>query len=266
MNDELINNLLNRLILTCLRKEKDEIPSEKMNSYNNYFRRLLNSEMKPISTQESNIIAMIIEKLPQDKNSRFQTLYSRLLLMKNKITRRWAVLYCIMQIGKEPDDLNHTFRFLSANSSQSKQISPSVYIRDGSLVNKENIERPRVSNTRSVNTFENPNVSRLVVLKNKTNKIITERDIIGDLIYVFQGIDGSYIHFNSQANAFVLNPLIPFKEDIFEIVGHLGELGWLYKKTQTFLEYFDDLGKRTNSQTLEAFTFAIKNELNEYYK
>jgi hypothetical protein len=105
---------------------------------------------------------------------------------------------------------------------------------------------------------------RLVVNKYKTSKIITEKDLINDLIYVFQGIDGNYINFSANNNSYQLNPIIPFNENVVDIVDHLTELGWLYKKTKSLLDYLHDLNSQ--SQILQAFVYAVQYELNYHYK
>jgi gamma-tubulin complex component 3 len=104
----------------------------------------------------------------------------------------------------------------------------------------------------------------LVVNSLKTNKVITEKDLINDLIFVFQGIDGHYINFNSITNAYCLNPLIPFNDNLFDIVSILSELGWLYRKVNNHMNFFNE--SNIPSQFIQSFSFSIQNELSEYYK
>jgi gamma-tubulin complex component 3 len=84
-------------------------------------------------------------------------------------------------------------------------------------------------------------------------------------MFVFQGIDGHYITYNPDLDRYVLNELIPWNENIVEIVGVLSELGWLYKKVSNFLNYFNN-NNEINFQFLQSFCYSIQNELNEYYK
>lgn len=105
---------------------------------------------------------------------------------------------------------------------------------------------------------------RLVVNKYKTDKLITERDLINDLIYIFQGIDGNYIHYNQMEDRYQLNSHIPFNENIYDIVNQLTEIGWLFRKTRNTIEYLLELNSQ--SQILQAFVYAVQNEMNYHYK
>ena len=106
--------------------------------------------------------------------------------------------------------------------------------------------------------------SPIVVNPSKSNKIITEKELINDLIFVFQGIDGHYINYNSISNAYSLNPLIPFNDNVYDIVAVLSELGWLYRKVNTLLNFFNE--SNIPSQFVQSFSFSIGSELSEYYK
>lgn len=98
----------------------------------------------------------------------------------------------------------------------------------------------------------------------KTNDIITEADLINDLLFCFEGIDSKFIFFNSEKDCYELNSAFPWDENIYDIFDNLQELGWLYKKIKSFLDFFSE--SNIQSQFIQSFTYAINAELNEHYK
>ena len=105
----------------------------------------------------------------------------------------------------------------------------------------------------------------LIINPSKTSLTITEKDIINDLIYVFSGINGKYISYDAKEDAFVLNKIIPWSEEIYNIVSTLSELGWLYKKIIYYIEHFKK-EKTSKSQFVQSFIYAIQKELDDYFK
>ena len=276
MNEPLQLNLT-RLINYSL-SEYDNSQKEELF---NYYSRILNSDMTILTDQESSIINNIFNKLSVEKQTRFQALYKKLSMMKNKLSRRWALFYFLNQLSTiineenqsknsqgifsmlinnqltKLDDKNNNY--FQKNQIETKEQSQNVYALNNTLhgIKDSTKEEKEKDKYQSVD-------KRLVVNKYKTNKIITEKDIIHDLIYVFQGIDGNYINFSSLYDCYMLNQLIPFKDNVIEIVNHLTEIGWLFKKTKEILDYFH--GLNIQSQTLQAFTYAMQHELDQYYK
>ena len=112
---------------------------------------------------------------------------------------------------------------------------------------------------------QSPFIYPLVINPSKTSLIITEKDIINDLIYVFEGINSKYISYDERKDAFLLNKLMPWSEEIYNIVNSLSELGWLYKKIKTYLDLFNK-GKASNSQFIQSFIYAVQKELDDYFK
>ena len=117
------------------------------------------------------------------------------------------------------------------------------------------------NNVNTVNNFKEP---LLVVNPNKTTLVITEKDLINDLLFVFEGINGKYIAYDAAEDAYILNKIIPWSEEICNIVNSLGEIGWLYKKIKMYLDYYK--GSNIQSQFIKSFVNALQNELNNYFK
>jgi hypothetical protein len=252
-NNEIQNNLLHKLITNLMPNTKN------LDKYNSYFTRLLNSRMNITTTNESTIVNLILEKVNNDikLTERAQNLYSK-LSAKKTLKRRWACLYLIYRLSHDNE---------GSVIQDSSKILQTIF-HDYTRPNEVNVNRNQIySDTNEIEVINKKEIgytSPVVVNVNKSNKIITEKDIITDLIFVFQGIDGHFINYNSVSNSYVLNPLIPFNDNIGDIVSMLNELGWLYRKVNNFLGYLNE----TNipSQFIQSFSFSIQAELNEYYQ
>ena len=116
------------------------------------------------------------------------------------------------------------------------------------------------NNTINNNSYYSP----IIVNPKKTSLTITENDIINDLLFVFEGINGKYIAYDASKDAFILNKLMPWNEEIYNIVNSLSELGWLYKKIKLFIDFYKNF--TIKSQFIQSFIYSVQNELDEYYK
>jgi gamma-tubulin complex component 3 len=249
-------NFLKRLLTNIV----PNIDKTKTDKYISYFERILNSRLHCITTNEAHIISLMLEKAntqSRDHSSltRIQSLYTN-LGTKKILKNRWAILYLLYRISQDN------------NENQIKEPSNLLQLiyKDNNIVNNG---LPSFSNDsdkkiKDICVKNNPIGLNLVVSGLKANKVITEKDLIDDLIFVFQGIDGHYINYNSITNSFTLNSTIPFNSNVYDIVNILSELGWLYMKVNSYLNLFKEIN--SNSQFLQAFSHSIQNELNEYYK
>jgi len=91
-----------------------------------------------------------------------------------------------------------------------------------------------------------------------------ERELVRELIYVFQGIDGKIIRKSSSGEKFSLargTSLPPYhKTSILK----LAELGWLYTQIQAFIER--QAAETTYGLVGQSFLTALRDELTEYYR
>ena len=141
-----------------------------------------------------------------------------------------------------------------------KNLSPISDINEKFCDNESQIN----ADSKSIN-LQNPIIFPLVVNPSKTSLTITEKDIINDLIYTFEGINSKYIVYDEKEDAFILNKLLPWSEEIYNIVNSLSELGWLYKKIKKYLDIFKKY-KASKSQFIQSFIYAVQKELDEYFK
>ena len=151
------------------------------------------------------------------------------------------------------------------NSNINNNINTSNYFNNISPVS--NINERFYENKNALNYNNNINNAReplIVVNTNKTSLVITENDLINDLLFVFEGINGKYIAYDAAEDAYILNKIIPWSEEVYNIVNSLCEIGWLYKKIKMYLDYYKESNKQ--SQFIKSFVNALQNELNNYFK
>ena len=152
---------------------------------------------------------------------------------------------------------NTNLNTINQNNNIFNEFSPVSNINERFYENQNSINY----NNTIINNYKEQNV---VVNMNKTSLIITEKDLINDLLFVFEGINGKYIAYDAQEDAYVLNKLIPWNEDIYNIVNYLSEIGWLYKKIKMYLDFYKE--SNIQSQFIKSFVNALQNELNNYFK
>ncbi|MCQ2816065.1 MAG: hypothetical protein MJ252_02255 [archaeon] len=244
----------------------------------NTYKRILTSRWNISETQESQIINSILDSadklFPSTSGQnmanieRLQSLYSR-LTKKRFPTQRWACLYLLNRLSQD----NNMAQFRTSNilnsMSNANQAPNSFDNNISNDLSALNYLKDKQNKARSQFDSENNQFikrpSPIVVNENETSQLITEKELVNDLMFVLQGIDGHYISYvGGIKDMFTITTTIPFKEEIFDIVYQIGELGWLYKKVSSHLKFFNE----TNipSQFIQSFSYAVQNELNEYYK
>ena len=238
----------------------------------------------------------------QDVLNKFQYLYSKLTKKRN-LTKRWGILYILNSFAKKNNikDINFTATnelqqnylennnipnntlinrdFYTLNNINNKNISyegsnAKMQINNNSIlndfspvsnVNERFYENQNFMNYNNMNNVgNNYEESNIVINRNKTSLVITEKDLINDLLFVFEGINGKYIAYDAEEDAYVLNKIIPWNEDIYNIVNSLSEIGWLYKKIKMYLDFYKE--SNIQSQFIKSFVNALQNELNNYFK
>ena len=113
-------------------------------------------------------------------------------------------------------------------------------------------------------TGKNKGSFSIVIDQKKTDLKITEKDIINDLLFVFEGINGKYIAYDASKDAFILNPIMPWSEELYNIVNSLCELGWLYRRIKLYIDYFKN--SSVKSQFIQSFIYAIQKELDNHFR
>ncbi|KAJ2504636.1 Microtubule-nucleating Tub4p (gamma-tubulin) complex component, partial [Coemansia sp. RSA 2052] len=91
---------------------------------------------------------------------------------------------------------------------------------------------------------------------------VSEADLLQDLIYVMQGIDGTYVHWNRLKSAYTIRPDIHLSRPTRSMVASLSELGGLTKDIQGYIGQVDDRGRLFE----QSFCTELKVEMTDYYK
>ncbi|KAJ6231339.1 hypothetical protein M0813_06068 [Anaeramoeba flamelloides] len=94
---------------------------------------------------------------------------------------------------------------------------------------------------------------------------IPEKELLRDLLYVLQGIEGKHIKYNLETDSY----LVPFKYGVSlqkrNLISKISELGWLHQHIITFLDKSDRVGNSVGLVT-SAFCSSIRNEMKNYYQ
>ena len=95
------------------------------------------------------------------------------------------------------------------------------------------------------------------------DRIAVENSLLKDLLFVFQGIDGTHIRYDLATDSFVIQK-VKLSPPLREIANKLCELGWLYRKIQLRL---NALATHANLGLIEqSLLSAIKDEMHDYYR
>eukprot|EP00095_Tigriopus_kingsejongensis_P010994 maker-scaffold281_size224178-snap-gene-1.36 protein:Tk10994 transcript:maker-scaffold281_size224178-snap-gene-1.36-mRNA-1 annotation:"gamma-tubulin complex component 3" len=90
----------------------------------------------------------------------------------------------------------------------------------------------------------------------------SEKELLRELIYSFQGIEGHLLQMNPQTRRFTLKGTFP--PSIVQTALKLTELGWLFNRIKSFCDQMAE--ERDIGLTAQSFVTALKNELAEFYR
>ena len=95
-----------------------------------------------------------------------------------------------------------------------------------------------------------------------------ERDLVRDVLYACQGIDGEFIKFSPAEQTFVIAPNVNVSAGRRNLIKCLTEVGWLFKKVSATLGNARVTvdAEHGDGSTRQAFRAAIQRELADYYK
>ena len=93
---------------------------------------------------------------------------------------------------------------------------------------------------------------------------VTEKLLLRDVLYVFQGIEGRIIQYDTTTDSYKINKDIGISVPIRDLVAKLAELGWLFRRVQNFLRA--RAGDKALGLVGQSFCAAVQKELTEYYR
>lgn len=260
-----ITKLLERLIISI-------IPSTSNNSlqeYYKYIHRIITSRISNLDHDEATLKTLITQKvfsIAAENNTQKHTANTTMLRVQELLqkifrvrlmTYKNSILYILYKLANTGKNGKVT------NSGPIEALFKAREDIKRPLNNTSSmeIEKPLLSNDRRL-VNESFQVQTIKKLSNKGNESInlSENDIIRDLLFVFHAIDGHYINFNDQDNAYSIKSGIPLTEPLRTLINTLCEIGFLYKQLNNFLT------KPQPGLLRQAFGLSIKEELNEYFK
>ncbi|GAB1605290.1 gamma-tubulin complex component 3 homolog [Argonauta hians] len=110
-----------------------------------------------------------------------------------------------------------------------------------------------------------PSDSRIRVNKSDTMPYeICEFELLKDLVYVFQGIEGKWIKFDPVSNAYRIDAQTGISRAVCHRVSKLAECGWLHNKIKEYVECHSQL--KAVGLVEQSFCAALHQELTEYYR
>ncbi|XP_048249999.1 gamma-tubulin complex component 3 homolog [Haliotis rufescens] len=93
---------------------------------------------------------------------------------------------------------------------------------------------------------------------------IPEADLLKDLIYAFQGIEGNWIKFDSSREGYRIDPTAGIPKAVRQLISKLAECGWLYNKIKAYVE------TRSSDKAFglvgQSFCAALHHEMTEFYR
>ena len=87
--------------------------------------------------------------------------------------------------------------------------------------------------------------------------------LLQDLLFIFQGIAGRHIKYEPRSEQYVIDPSLGVREAVRDTVLCLCELGWLYSKVAAYVQKAE---KDTKGIVVQAFGFALQQELHDYFR
>lgn len=145
------------------------------------------------------------------------------------------------------------------------------------VVKQENVDEKHVVDVLLTSSLPLPLSTNNNAINSEINSLIwcskeLESLLIRDLIYIFQGIDGKYIKFDSRSELYVVDPALGLKQAVKDTVLCLCELGFLFKIVSSYIHKANG-GNNVISkdavnkgQVVQAFAFSLNEELHDYYR
>ncbi|KAI9495284.1 Spc98 family-domain-containing protein [Zychaea mexicana] len=225
-------------------------------------------------------VILIVTRDPQDMNkaTRFGHLYNK-LASQSVLQNKWSILYLLSLVsevdGPASAPLSPTSSPLGL-SSVSPQLQPSSSrpydLQHDTTTSSRNTRRRLADDYSESDRMLPPAVqlekAREMYQSSLSNSeyepVVPESELLRDLIFIFQGIDGQYIKYDSNSDVYAMDSQINVPEPTKDLVYRLTEIGWLYQRIQAFIR------TRCNDPSAglvaQAFCFALQHELTDYYK
>jgi gamma-tubulin complex component 3 len=179
------------------------------------------------------------------KAIRFQELVGRVRRSGN-VSNRWAVLHLLKQLqGSGSPDVARSIRASVAIASAAASSSSSHQQKNGGVdvaAVDSLIYGPSGGPNEGADDFlararkrDYVEPTRFFLEENMTAEL-SEQALIRDVVYAFQGIDGTYVRWSDRTRGYVVAPDVGVPASVRSMVGKLCELGFLFRKVTTFIQ------------------------------
>ena len=200
------------------------LPADKAPTYLTYFQRILSSKPSSKSDQDTKHILNLISRRVSPGNFQRVTILCKKLENNQNISKAKSILLTILKLSEDKSE---------------------------HLLGNPLISSKLLTHTPQILPPESPDPKP---------KISIETTLIRDILFTFQGIEGTYLHFSSLDDRFVVRKELP--DSVKYTLECLSEIGWLYKKIIKYIVNYENYP----SIVCQGFCAALKSELKEYYR
>jgi hypothetical protein len=165
---------------------------------------------------------------------------------------RFGVIVQKLKDLKTIKNVNEILSFLVGISNQQKNVVDQSILKLG--LSKLELEKPIAVKEKLV---EKASVFNHYYQKSSE---ITERDLIRELLFAFQGIDGQFIQFDTIKNQYVIDKQLELPKTTVQLISRLLRLGWVFRQIQTLLK------DQKQGLYRQSFLSSVKDEVQEYYR
>ncbi|KAF9133299.1 Gamma-tubulin complex component 3 [Mortierella sp. 14UC] len=254
-----------------------------------YSLRILGSRMAPSLVADDIHISDLIKKkrkvVREDPSSakaiRFSHLYSKLSSCP-VLTKKWSILYFLLAISDQSSSAalegrsnqQQPLSFLGLHnletgagrarertSTEQSDMAMAGHSRHASLQIPSSQQHRKTTTRYSPLSSGDQNNSPDV---EDQRQEVEESDLLRDLIFVFQGIDGKLVKLGAESGTCTIDPWLNISHSTRGLVSRLTELGWLYKKVNQYVQ--KTLKESTAGLVGQSFCSALQHELVEYFR
>ncbi|KAG0213595.1 Gamma-tubulin complex component 3 [Mortierella sp. GBA30] len=245
-----------------------------------YCLRILGSRLAPSLVSDDVHISDLIKKklIREDPSSakaiRFSHLYTKLSAC-SVLTKKWAILYFLLAVGDQSSAAgqdcrinNQPLSFLGLHNLEtaSARGNPGT---GSDMATPRDTRRESATHIFSSSSSSQPKTTANMSLMNVMSRISDDKEVeesalLRDLIFVFQGIDGTMIKFGAASGKCSIDPSFNISGSTRRLIDRLVELGWLYKKVNFYVQ--TTLKEGTAGLVGQSFCSALQHELMDYFR
>ena len=227
---------------------------------------------------------------------KFAELHRR-LAQQPGLKSRWAVLHALLQVSEDRRAEDHAVvpagGGIGAGAATARHIADplSSAAAAGGLPSLSDPDpRSLAANDGSTLGLDHPG-SRALAYRElnaeaEANLEIGEQELVRDVLFACQGIDGKHVRYNRQMASYVVDPAAPVRPGARDLARKLTELGWLFRRVRAALGGADEVSGGTHGGQVgatpslgniegmggdggcvrQAFRAAVQAELADYYR